>query len=118
MSELKNCPFCGEPFQVTKTIHETYNISHKPDKKCPVERSMEYGTLEYAESVINQRFEDAQQSEIARLRSALEWYADERNYFEGKPGNNNPHWQIGGNYEIKEFEPDNGQRARAALGEK
>ena len=69
---------------------------------------------EYAEQ--KQRAEEAE-GEIARLREALEWYADERNYDgNGSPGRlavthptcRCPHCVLG-------FEPDAGMRARATL---
>ena len=69
---------------------------------------------EYAEQ--KQRAEEAE-GENARLREALEWYADERNYDgNGSPGRlavthptcRCPHCVLG-------FEPDAGMRARSAL---
>jgi len=72
MDELKPCAYCGESFEITKTIHETYYLSHKPNGICLVSRRQEFFSEEAAIKAVNNRpIEDAQTARIAELEGNL-----------------------------------------------
>ncbi len=52
-SELKKCRYCGESFHIIKTIHETWNLVHKPKKRCIVERVQEFYSEQQAIDAVN-----------------------------------------------------------------
>lgn len=72
MDELKPCAYCGGSFEITKTIHETYYLSHEPNGICLVPRGQEFSSEESAINAVNNRpIEDTLQSRIAELENDL-----------------------------------------------
>lgn len=112
MDELKPCPFCGS----RSTLRRNYTIgANNPGYivQCimcgistPQTMSEEMSSYYWNTRPIEEKL----RAENERLRAALAWYADEKHYLRGAPGEHTP----------REFIPpgwfcDVGERARKAL---
>ena len=85
MSELKACPFCGEPLRIINNEpFGGYVIwHHGKDEECPLATDLDGGTApiqlvysnrKYLERVLNTRpIEDALQARITELEQAQQW---------------------------------------------
>ena len=108
--ELKACPFCGKQPEV-KSGHDPENewfwvqcVASEDEEGCDnVMSEMQDDYNEAVKDWNTRPIEDALQAENARLREALEWYADIDNWFGNTDGDSSP------------VQDDAGFRARNAL---